>query len=235
MKKITILITVFGAIIMYACKHTIVNPQEPVTTGNGGSGGSGGTGGTGQVCFDEILPIFRSSCAKAGCHDAATAMKGYVFDSYANIVRKDIKPGNAAGSKVYKMIIETDEDKRMPRQPYPRLLPAQVQLIRDWINQGAKNTTGCATSVCDTTLFTYTAVKKIIDANCINCHSGISPAGGLNYSAYAGLKAVADAGRLQGAITHSAGYTPMPFGQPKLDDCKITQIKKWIQSGAPNN
>jgi mono/diheme cytochrome c family protein len=78
-------------------------------------------------------------------------------------------------------------------------------------------------------------VKKIIDAKCINCHSGSTPSGGLDYSTYAGLKTVADAGKLVGAVTHSLGYTPMPFQQPKLDDCKIAQIKKWVQSGAPNN
>jgi mono/diheme cytochrome c family protein len=190
--------------------------------------------GSNEVCFDDIFPIFRSSCAKSSCHDAATAQKGYVFDSYENIVRKDIKPGDAAGSKVYKMIIETDFDKRMPKLPYPALLASQIQMIEKWINQGARYTTNCS-NACDTTQFTYTAVKKIIDANCINCHSGSTPSGGLNYSSYAGLKAVADAGRLLGAITHSTGYTPMPFQQPKLIDCKITQVRKWIQSGAPNN
>lgn len=232
MKKIAVLGVLCGIVILYACKHAIVNPQAPPT---GGGGGGNPGGGTGEVCFDDVLPIFQSSCAKSGCHNAATATKGYVFDSYANIIKKDIKPGNAAGSKVYKMLIEEDEDDRMPKQPYPRLLPAQIQLIRDWINQGAKNTTGCSSNTCDSTVFTYTAVRKIVDANCINCHSGPSPSGGLNYSTYAGLKAVADAGRLLGAVTHSAGYTPMPFGQPKLDECKITQIRKWIQSGAPNN
>lgn len=233
MKKMMILSVVFSVVILYACKHAIVNPQETVT--GGGGTGSGGSGGTAPVCFDDVLPIFKSSCAKAGCHDAITRQEGYVFDSYANIVKKDIKPGNAAGSKVFKALTDPDEDDRMPRAPYPRLLPAQVQLIKDWIDQGAKNTTGCSTNACDTTLFTYTAVKKIVDANCINCHSGNTPSGGLNYSTYAGLKSVADNGRLLGAISHTTGFTPMPMGQAKMEDCKITQVRKWIQSGAPNN
>jgi uncharacterized membrane protein len=234
MKKTLVLVLIFGLIITYACKHAIVNPVDP--------GAAGGTGdattppGTAEVCFEsEVLPIFQSSCAKSGCHNAATAQKGYVFDSYVNIMKKDIKPGNAAGSKVYKMLIETDEDERMPKAPFPRLLPAQIDVIKNWINQGAKNTAGCGANACDTSVFTYTAVKKIVDANCINCHSGATPSGGLNYSTYAGLKAVADNGRLAGAVTHSAGYTPMPMGNPKLQDCQVTQIKKWIQSGAPNN
>ena len=229
MKRSLILLLAF-VVVAYACKHAIVNPQ------NGGTiGGGGGTGSTGNVCFDDVLPIFKSSCAKAGCHDAATHQDGYIFDSYTNIIKKDIKPGNAAGSKVYKVLIDADENDRMPRAPYPRLLPAQIQLIKDWIDQGAKNTTGCSSNACDTTVFTYTAVKKVIDANCINCHSGTNPSGGLNYSTHAGLKAVADNGRLFGAVNHTAGYTPMPMGNPKLSDCQITQIKKWIQAGAPNN
>jgi uncharacterized membrane protein len=229
MKKIVIMM-IFGVMVLFACRHAIlspaggtvttpVNPPPPLT---------------GEVCFNDVLDIFRSSCAKSGCHDAASAQKGYVFDSYSNIMQKDIRPGDAAASKVYRMITEPDPGKRMPRLPYPPLLPEQVSLIQKWINQGARNTTGCG-NACDTTQFTYTAVKKIIDAKCINCHSGSTPSGGLDYSTYAGLKAVADAGRLVGAITHSAGYTPMPFQQPKLDDCKITQVKKWVQSGAPNN
>ena len=232
MKRTVLLSIVFGVLAMYACKHAIVNPQQPVI--GGGGSGTGGSG-TNQVCFDDVLPIFKSSCAKAGCHDATTKQKGYVFDSYTNINKKYIKPGDAAASKVFKVLTDPDENDRMPKAPYPRLLPAQVQLIKDWINQGAKNNSGCSTNTCDTTVFTYTAVKKIIDANCINCHSGNTPSGGLNYSTYAGLKAVADNGRLAGAVNHSAGFTPMPMGQPKMEDCKITQIRKWIQSGAPNN
>lgn len=231
MKKTGVIVVIFSAVILYACKHETlapavssnpVNPPPPPPPASD------------EVCFDDVLQVFRSGCAKSGCHDAASAQKGYVFDSYVNIMKKDVKPGNAGGSKVFQVIIETDPGKKMPKAPYPALLPSQVTMIRKWINQGARFTTGCS-NTCDTTQFSYTAVKKITDANCINCHSGAAPAGGLNYSAYAGLKAVADAGRLLGAVTHSAGYTPMPFQQPKLDDCKITQIRKWIESGAPNN
>ncbi|HEX6914205.1 MAG TPA: hypothetical protein VF145_03130 [Chitinophagaceae bacterium] len=228
MKKLLILSVVASLVVLYACKHDIVNPG-PVTPPTGGVVPPV----TGEVCFDDVLPIFRSSCAKAGCHDAATKQEGYVFDSYANIIKKDIKPGNAAGSKVFEVMIETGKD-RMPPPPAPGLLPEQIELIKAWINQGAKNTTGCA-STCDTTVFTFTAVKKIIDANCLNCHSGAAPSGGWNFSTHAGVKAVADNGKLMGSINHAPGFTPMPAGNPKLSDCKITQIRKWIQAGTPNN
>lgn len=226
MKKGLMLCLLAVTLSIYACKHEILNP---------GTVGGGGTPPPGEVCFDDVLPIFRSSCAKSGCHDAVSKQEGYVLDSYANIVKKGIRAGDAGRSDIYKVLVEPDEDDRMPMAPYPRLLPDQIALIRTWINQGAKNTTGCSTSACDTAVFTFTAVKKMIDANCLNCHSGATASGGLNFSTYAQVKVVADNGKLLGAISHTPGYSPMPMGNPKLSDCQVTQVRKWILAGAPNN
>jgi hypothetical protein len=40
---------------------------------------------------------------------------------------------------------------------------------------------------------------------------------------------------LYGVISHSPGYRYMPKYGPKLPDCEIAGIKKWIDAGAPNN
>jgi hypothetical protein len=40
---------------------------------------------------------------------------------------------------------------------------------------------------------------------------------------------------MYGAITHSAGFTPMPKDAAQLSACTIAKIKKWIDDGAPNN
>lgn len=229
MKRGILSTLVVFVVLLYACKHEILNPAAP------GSGPGPGGGGTppGVVCFDDVLPIFQSSCAKSGCHDAATAQDGYILDSYANIIKKDIKPGDAGGSKIYKVLLEDEED-RMPMAPYPALLPQQIALIRDWINQGAKNTTGCS-SVCDSSVFTFTAVKKTIDARCLNCHSGNTASGGVNLGSYETIKPVALSGRLLGVISHAPGFTAMPMGSPKLSDCQVDQVRKWVQAGALNN
>jgi hypothetical protein len=42
-------------------------------------------------------------------------------------------------------------------------------------------------------------------------------------------------GKLMGVISHAVGFKPMPNGGNKLPDCKIIQIRKWIEVGAPNN
>jgi hypothetical protein len=95
------------------------------------------------------------------------------------------------------------------------------------------------TPVCDTAAFTYsTMIEPIIASNCNMCHSIASaPASGGNIvtEGYANLQALASNGRLYGAINHSPGYSAMPKNANKLSSCDITYIKRWIDSGTPNN
>lgn len=219
--------------VVNACRHEIPDPA----TGSGAPNPNPVPvpGGTNQVCFEtQILPLFQSNCAKSGCHDAASHQDGYVFDSYANIVRKDVRPGRAENSKVYKVLFETGNDK-MPRPPNPDLTPDQKALIGRWINEGAKNTTNCGTT-CDSTQFKYsTNVSPLMSTYCLGCHSGTAPSAGINLSTYTGVRTVAISGRLLGAISHAPGYSPMPKNASKLSTCQIAQVRKWVESGAPNN
>jgi hypothetical protein len=187
------------------------------------------------VCFEaEILPLFKSNCAKSGCHDAATHSEDLVLDSYTNIMRKDIVPGKADNSKIYRVLFENGKDK-MPPPPNTDLTTAQKALIGKWINEGAKNTVNCNVT-CDSTQFKYGAtVSVIINTFCTGCHSGTAASGGIDLSNYANVKIQVTNGRLVGAVTHTAGYSPMPKDANKLNDCQITQIKKWVAAGAPNN
>lgn len=99
------------------------------------------------------------------------------------------------------------------------------------INGGGTTTTGC-----DTANFKYsTAIEPLLKSNCISCHTAASPGGGIDLSTYALAKAFALNGRLYGSVNHSAGYSPMPKGAAKMTTCEITQIKKWVDAGAPND
>ncbi len=237
MKHNTFFIIFF--IIFISCKHAVPETIIPEPPPNGGTGtGTGtGTGGTTSplVCFEsQILPIFLSNCAKSNCHDAASANKGYIFDSYQNIISRGIRPGRATNSDVYKVLFETG-NKKMPPLPNPDLTAEQKALIGRWINEGALNTTNCGTS-CDTSRFTFSAdIKNILINNCTGCHGGTTPANNMNFTTYDGVRAVAINGKLMGAITHAPGFSPMPKNASKLSDCNITKIRKWIASGSPNN
>ena len=226
MKKSLLLFCCVTAFVM-ACKHEIINPGGS----SGGDGSDTSGNGSGLVCFEgEILPIFQSSCAKGGCHDAATHEEGYVFDNYANITRKGIKPGKPNDSEVLEVI----EEGEMPPEGNTPLTADQIALIRQWISEGAKNTTNC--SDCDADVYTYSgAIQGIMQTNCVGCHSTILPNGSVDLSTYSGVEAVAIDGRLLGTVTHSIGYSAMPQGGKKLSDCNISQIERWVADGAPDN
>lgn len=89
---------------------------------------------------------------------------------------------------------------------------------------------------CDTTNVTYSgSVAPILATNCNNCHNPGSPSGGVIVNNYADLKVVVDNGRFWGSINHEQGYQPMPRNSPKLSECNLTKIKKWIDDGALDN
>lgn len=114
------------------------------------------------------------------------------------------------------------------------LSQAQIDLIKNWIDQGAKNLS--CQNICDTTNITFGgSIRSIIATKCVGCHGGAAPAGGFDYSTYTGVKAKVNDGRLWGAINQLPGFSPMPKNGAKLSDCEIAQFKKWIDAGAPNN
>jgi uncharacterized membrane protein len=220
-------------VIVTACRHEI-----PIIDGGTGNGG-GGTPLPASNCspdtvyfVNDILPIISSNCTMSGCHDNITHADGVNLTTYSNIMRY-VSKGNAGNSKLYKVVIKTNDD-RMPPAPMAPLSQAQKDKIAKWINQGAKNNN--CTGSCDTALFTYSAaIKPIMDSKCVGCHNPSSLGGNINVSTYSALKITALNGKLYGSIAHQPGYSPMPKNSAKLSDCEIKQIQKWISAGSLNN
>jgi mono/diheme cytochrome c family protein len=188
----------------------------------------------------DVLPIFMSSCAKSPCHDA-TAQEGVRLDSYAATMASDvINPGNPNGSKLYEKINESDPDDIMPPPPNAVLDAVQKEIIRKWIAQGARNL--FCDEGCDTVNVTFSGTiwPEIIQSYCFGCHNGANASGGIhleNHSQVAehAIIPAGQPGSLWGAVNHAAGNSAMPKNQQKLSDCKIAQIRKWINDGTPNN
>lgn len=96
---------------------------------------------SGPVTFAAVERIFLQNCAL--CHSGNSKLgeppEGLMLDSYENIVRGGERlaliPGNPAGSEIVRRI----EGRAQPAMPYrmPPLDPGQINLIRDWIAQGA--------------------------------------------------------------------------------------------------
>jgi WD40 repeat protein/mono/diheme cytochrome c family protein len=96
---------------------------------------------SGAVSFtNDIAPIFAQKCI--ACHNEQKAKGNFqlhTFDALNKGVKGEpvIVPTKPDDSTLYQLLVETDEDSRMPQNDDP--LPApQIALIKQWIQEGAK-------------------------------------------------------------------------------------------------
>jgi hypothetical protein len=95
----------------------------------------------------QIQPVFTASC---GCHvpGGPSPFSLQAGSSYGNLVNvqsigacaplKRVLPRDTSSSVLYKKVSGTDCGTQMPRGGTP-LPSTTIQLIQDWINQGARN------------------------------------------------------------------------------------------------
>lgn len=92
-------------------------------------------GGATVSFANDILPLFQSRCIS--CHGGNRTEEGLSLKTYADVMAGSengavVTPGDADNSLLAEMVIE----QKMPKRG-PKLTPPQIQLIVDWINQGA--------------------------------------------------------------------------------------------------
>jgi hypothetical protein len=182
---------------------------------------------------NNAFPIINSSCAKSGCHDAISSEEDVDLSSWNAIMNSDVvKPGNPDGSKLYEVLFKSGED-RMPPPPELALSDGQKAVIRLWIEQGALNNE--CIGACDTSVVTYSgSIVPLMSNNCIGCHSGASPSGGISLTSYSDVAVVAGNGKLYGTVAGLSGYSSMPPGV-SLNDCLVETIRLWVENGCPND
>lgn len=83
----------------------------------------------------DIFPIIQSRCIN--CHGGDRTEEGLVMLTYAELMAGSdngpvVMPGDAGNS----LLAELVSTQKMPKRG-PKLTPPQVQVIIDWINQGA--------------------------------------------------------------------------------------------------
>lgn len=99
-------------------------------------------GGEARVDFaTQILPILSDNCF--ACHgvDANTREGGLRLDQRASAVDEAmaIEPGSAAASLLVERITSKRSRERMPPPKFQKTLePAEIELIKKWIDQGAE-------------------------------------------------------------------------------------------------
>lgn len=85
----------------------------------------------------DVRPILESRCAT--CHMGEFVSEGLDMNTYESLMAGSqngpvIVPGNARKS----LLIQKVTEGKMPKRG-PKLTPAQIQVITDWIDAGALN------------------------------------------------------------------------------------------------
>jgi uncharacterized membrane protein len=85
----------------------------------------------------DVFPIIQSRCVN--CHGGQRTEEGLVLTSHASVMAGSdegavVIPGDAANS----LLVELVAAQKMPKRG-PKLTPPQIQIITDWVNQGALN------------------------------------------------------------------------------------------------
>ncbi|MEO9591583.1 MAG: DUF1549 domain-containing protein [Rhodopirellula bahusiensis] len=92
---------------------------------------------------DDVLPILRANCF--GCHQGAKQLGEYVMTDFSGMLSGGesgdtaIVPGDSESSNLVSLITSHDGVAEMPRAPRKPLHETEVDTIRRWIDQGAKN------------------------------------------------------------------------------------------------
>jgi uncharacterized membrane protein len=215
-------------LVLIQCKHETVIPQGAEKPEQSL------TCSPDTVYFvNDVLALLMSSCATTGCHDDQTAEHGVRLTSYTNIIQTgEVKPFKPNDSELYEVLFD-DGDDLMPPPPQQAFTAAQKDLIKNWILQGAKNNE-CIED-CNLTNVTFSAdISPVITTNCLICHSGVSPNGGVSLTNYSEIATVANSGKLVDVINGTNGASLMPPGGA-MSDCNIDKITKWTEDGAQNN
>jgi hypothetical protein len=84
---------------------------------------------------NDVFPIIQSRCIN--CHGGDRTEEGLVLKTHADIMAGSdngpvVMPGDAPNS----LLVELVTNQKMPKRG-PKLTPPQVQLITEWVNQGA--------------------------------------------------------------------------------------------------
>ena len=88
----------------------------------------------------EILPILRENCFE--CHAGTTEEGGLNLGIKSKAVAGGesgtaFVPGNSRDSLIFQLVSGVDESRQMPPEGNQQLTDQQIQVLRDWIEQGA--------------------------------------------------------------------------------------------------
>ena len=183
--------------------------------------------------------IINPSCIQ--CHNASDPKGGIALDSYA-LVKANLG------------LIENEVLTQKTMPPSQALIPAQLQVLSDWIQNGAPevgsitaNTptptpssspratpsptprgTPTPTPTSTPSYIVYQNVKdKIFTPSCISCHSGSRPSAGVTLNTYTTVKMNLSA--VEDTVITQGTMPP----RGSITNSNLNLLQTWIDEGAP--
>lgn len=107
-----------------------------------GAGSASLSAAAGEVSFTrDIAPILAKKCVT--CHGPEKAKGNYQLHNFETLLKPGaskaaaVTPGQPAKSELFRLLVTNDADDRMPQKDDP-LPKAQIALVEQWVQQGAK-------------------------------------------------------------------------------------------------
>jgi len=89
---------------------------------------------------------------------------------------------------------------------------------------------------CDTAAVSLSAdIRPFLNTKCVSCHGNVLQSGGYSFADHTGIMVAVNNGRLLGSVRHEQGFSAMPSGSAKLEDCQIAKLESWVAQGALDN
>lgn len=89
----------------------------------------------------DVTKILKAHCVE--CHGGEEAKGGFSINSRELVLDAEaVSPGDAANSRMIELVCSRDPDDQMPPQDRPRLVAAEIEVLRAWVDQGLVWETG---------------------------------------------------------------------------------------------
>ena len=191
----------------------------------------------------EVVPLLEQRCNK--CHHPEEQRGGLDLTRLDTMLRGGddlgaaIVPGKAEKSPLIQ-VLTGEIEPEMPKKG-EKLAPAEIDLLRRWIAEGAKD---------DSTVFANHEVaffereiRPVLAARCFKCHAGEDAEHGLRLTSRQSILMGGERGPaaiagqpaeslLLRAIRHE-GELKMPRGGDRLSAAQASAFEQWIAMGMP--
>lgn len=190
-----------------------------------------------------VLPLLEQRCND--CHNSTKQSGGLDLSRHKTMLRG----GNELGAAIIPrqpdespliQVLSGTAEPAMPENGKP-LPKAEIDLLRRWISEGARDDTPVFPS--DQIRFFETQVRPVLAGHCFKCHAGKDAEHGLQLTSRAailngGVRGPAavpgqpKASLLISAVRHSDDLK-MPRGGDRLSRQQVAAFETWVELGLP--